>query len=235
MTTYNIYCDESCHLENDGINVMVLGAVSCPQAKLKQINDQIKEIKRANGVSPKMEAKWTKASPAKVGLYLDLINYYFDDDDLHFRAIVIPDKSRLDHARFKQTHDDWYYKMYFEMLKVILTPSEQYEIYLDIKDTCSGEKVKKLQQVCKNSLYDFSGSTIKRIQSIRSEEVQIMQLVDLLIGAVGYVNRIFDPEHIHSPAKQEIIQLMRNRTGYSLNRSTLYREEKCNIFVWNAG
>ena len=25
--TYNIYCDESCHLENDGKRFMVLGAV----------------------------------------------------------------------------------------------------------------------------------------------------------------------------------------------------------------
>lgn len=27
---FNIYCDESCHLENDGQPVMVLGALSCP-------------------------------------------------------------------------------------------------------------------------------------------------------------------------------------------------------------
>ena len=26
---YNIYCDESCHLQNDNSNVMVLGAVWC--------------------------------------------------------------------------------------------------------------------------------------------------------------------------------------------------------------
>jgi len=28
--TYNIYCDESCHLEHDGIPTMVIGAVWCP-------------------------------------------------------------------------------------------------------------------------------------------------------------------------------------------------------------
>lgn len=33
---YNVYCDETCHLENDGINVMVLGAVWCPQSRLKE-------------------------------------------------------------------------------------------------------------------------------------------------------------------------------------------------------
>lgn len=30
---FNIYCDESCHLENDGQKSMVLGAVSCPRGQ----------------------------------------------------------------------------------------------------------------------------------------------------------------------------------------------------------
>jgi len=28
MVIYNVYCDESCHLENDDMSVMVLGGVS---------------------------------------------------------------------------------------------------------------------------------------------------------------------------------------------------------------
>ena len=34
---YNVYCDETCHLEHDGINDMVIGAIWCPQNKLKSI------------------------------------------------------------------------------------------------------------------------------------------------------------------------------------------------------
>ena len=30
---YNFYCDETCHLENDKINDMVIGTVWCPQKK----------------------------------------------------------------------------------------------------------------------------------------------------------------------------------------------------------
>lgn len=176
---YNIYCDESCHLEHDGINVMVLGAIWCPQPKLKEINHRIQEIKVRNGIKKEAELKWTKLSPSQQNAYIDLINYFFDDDDLHFRAVVIPDKSKLDHKRFKQTHDDWYYKMYFEMLKHILAPRDRYEIYIDIKDTHSFRKSQKLKEVCCNSMYDFSSSIIERLQPIRSDEVQIMQLVDI--------------------------------------------------------
>lgn len=231
---YNIYCDESCHLEKDGINVMVLGAVWCPQQKIREINQRIRQIKSRNGISEQAELKWVKISPAKIDLYKDLVNYFFDDDDLHFRALIIPDKSKLDHKRFHQDHDTWYYKMYFEMLKVILSPADRYEIYIDIKDSHSYEKSQKLKEVCCNSMYDFSSRIIQRLQPIRSEEVQIMQIVDILIGAAAYQNRKFPDDFTKSLAKQEIVNLIQLRSGYSLDKSTLLREEKCNLLVWEA-
>ena len=85
---YNVYCDESCHLEHDGINVMALGAIWCPKNKLKEINNRIKKIKLRNGVNPNSELKWTKVSPIKEQLYMDIIDYFFDDADIHFRACL---------------------------------------------------------------------------------------------------------------------------------------------------
>lgn len=231
---YNVYCDETCHLEHDGINVMVLGAVWCPQENLKEINQRIREIKERNGVAPSMELKWSKISPAKVGMYEDLINYFFDDNSLRFRALIIPDKRRLNHDRFNQTHDIWYYKMYFDMLKVILSPKDRFEVYIDIKDSNSYNRSQKLREVCSNSMYDFSRRVIQRLQPIRSDEVQIMQLVDVLIGAVGYENRAFPDGFIKSNAKEKIVELIKRKSGYSLKRTTLLREEKCNLFVWDA-
>ena len=231
---YNVYCDETCHLENDGINVMVIGAVWCPQSKLKEINQHIKEIKARNNVSPSMELKWTKISPGKLDLYKDLVNYYFDDDDLHFRALIIPDKSKLDHQRFNQTHDEWYYKMYFDMLKVILHPTDRFEVYIDIKDSNSYHKAQKLREVCSNSMYDFSQSIIQRLQPIRSEEVQIMQLTDILIGAIAYENRSFPDGFQKSSAKQAIIKIIKKRSGYTMKKTTLMREDKLNLFRWDA-
>ena len=231
---YNVYCDETCHLENDGINVMVLGAVWCPQSKLKEVNQRIKEIKARNNVSTTMELKWTKISPGKLDLYKDLVNYYFDDDDLHFRALIIPDKSKLDHQRFNQTHDDWYYKMYFDMLKVIFHPMDRFEVYIDIKDSNSYHKAQRLREVCSNSMYDFSQSIIQRLQPIRSDEVQIMQLTDILIGAIAYENRSFPDGFQKSSAKQGIISLIKKRSGYTMKKTTLLREDKLNLLRWDA-
>lgn len=72
-------------------------------------------------------------APQARGLYLKLVDYFFDDDDLHFRSLIVPKKHKLDHAAFQQDHDDWYFKMYFDMIKIILDSKSEYRIYLDIK------------------------------------------------------------------------------------------------------
>lgn len=227
---YNVYCDESGHLEHDHLPVMVLGAVWCPLDKVREILTRLREIKAQHHLSPDFEIKWVKVSPAKQEFYLNLLDYFFDDDDLHFRALIVPDKSKLAHAEHDQTHDEWYYKMYFDMLKVILSPVNSYQIYLDIKDTCGTAKVAKLHEVLCNSVYDFSREIIERVQVVRSHEVGILQLADVLIGAVAYANRGLTT----SPAKLSLVERMRQRSGYSLTRTTLLREEKVNLFCWHA-
>ena len=230
MQIYNIYCDESCHLEKDQQDVMVLGAIWCPLDKSKEIAIRIREIKRQHSLKQNFEIKWTKVSPAKLYFYLDLIDYFFDNSDLHFRALIVPDKAKLRHAEFNQSHDDFYYKMYFDMLKIIISPNATYRIYIDIKDTKSAQKAAKLHDVLCNNRYDFSRSIIERLQTVRSHEIELLQLTDLLIGAISYANRGLDTSH----AKSSIVQRFRDRSGYRLTQSTLYREDKVNLFYWHA-
>ena len=227
---YNIYCDESSHLENDRQSIMVLGAVWCPLEKVREISMRLREIKERNGLKSYFEIKWTKISPAKQQFYLDILDYFFDDDDLHFRALVIADKSKLRHDAFSQTHDDWYYKMYFSMLKAILEPQSAYRIYLDIKDTRSEKKIIKLHEFLCRHVQDSERCIVEKLQSVRSHEVAILQLTDLLIGAVNYANRNLET----SEAKNKFVRRLRERSHYELTRSTLPRESKVNIFVWKA-
>jgi len=92
---FNVYCDESCHLENDGQTAMVLGAVWCPLDKTREIAVRLREIKRKHGLPASFEVKWTKVSSSKQAFYLDLMDYFFDDNDLHFRALICRKKQNL--------------------------------------------------------------------------------------------------------------------------------------------
>jgi hypothetical protein len=227
---FNVYCNESCHLEHDQKSVMLLGAIWSPTNTTRQTADSIRAIKERHGLSRSFEIKWTKVSPGKVNFYEELINYFFTEDNLHFRGLVTTDKDKLQHSAYGQTHDEWYFKMYFTMLKAILRPNASYQIYLDIKDTRSAPKVRKLWDVLCNNSYDFSRDIFQRLQTVRSHEVEQIQLADLLTGAVGYANRNLSG----SKAKQSLVDVIRQRSGYSLTRSTLYKEEKLNLFIWKA-
>lgn len=227
MSAINIYCDESNHLEADGIPTMVLGAVYGPIEKIKIANSRLREIKVKHKIAPSTEIKWTKVSPNKIAFYLDAIDYFYDNDDLHFRAIII-NKDTLNHGNFKQTHDDFYYKMYFELLSKILDPQNTYSIYLDIKDTQGSKKIKKLKEILSNKMYDFDENIVQKIQLVHSHEVEVLQLADLLIGAMQFLNR----GDVRSEAKKQIIERMKERSKYDLLKSTLVREEKTNLFYW---
>lgn len=229
MKYLSVYCDESCHLENDHINVMVLGAVWCPTVRRKEIFKEIRAIKEKHGLAKEFEIKWTKVSNSKVDFYIDLIDYFFSRNDLHFRALVIPDKSSLRHGEFGQDHDTWYYKMYFEMLKVIIDKRFIFEIYADYKDTHGAHKIQKLHEVLCNDQYDFSRDIIKKIQLVRSHEIELIQITDLLIGALAYFHRGLQT----NAGKMSLIEHIIQQSGFSLLRSTLPSEDKFNVFIWS--
>ena len=225
---YSIYCDESCHLEHDRIAPMVLGAVWCPSIKAKEITKRLIEIKSHYNLEHKDELKWIKISPNHFHLYMDIIDYFFDDDDLHFRGLVIPDKNLLDHEQFGQTHDEWYYKMFFNLLSPIIDPKKRYAISLDYKDTNGHQRIQKLRDVLSNNFYDFDRNVIDQIILVKSHQVELIQLADILAGALSYNFRNL----VTNRGKIAIIDRIKQRSGYRLTNTTLLREEKFNLFVW---
>ncbi len=222
-----IYCDESCHLEHDESKVMGLGAVWTKTANVKQLALQLRDIKERHRAAG--ELKWTKVSASRLNFYQETVDWFFNNEALHFRALIVPDKKVLDHARFNQdSHDDFYYKMYFSMLNKVLSPTETHKIYLDIKDTRSNIKVKKLRDVLCNNMYDFTGEMVSNIQQARSHELELMQLTDLLLGALVYKHRGLETSH----SKQFVVRRIEARCGRSLLSSSPLGNQKFNLFVW---
>lgn len=215
--TFNFYCDESCHLENDKQPFMFIGYVSCAYNQVKLHSKNIRQLKAKHHVF--YETKWSGLSKSAYPLYNDLIEYFFATD-LQFRAIVI-DKDKLKHDKFGQNHDDFYYKMYFQLLSKKLDPECNYNVYLDIKDTRSAKKV--------NGLKDFLNKnyiTVRNLQNIRSHESELMQLTDIITGALSYYLRGLDTVI----AKNKLIEKIQQHSKQPLTRSTAVNQEKFNLF-----
>ena len=201
---------------------MVRGGISCPDYVRNIVYKEIKEIKRKHGISSRSEIKWRKVSNSKITFYEDLVNYFFDNEHLNFRVVII-DKNKLNHKKYNQTHDDFYYKQYFYLVRKFLF-EDDVNVFIDIKDTNSILKVNKLKNILEN--WKQSPKHIKNIQQIRSHENSIMQLADLLIGAVAYKNRSFES----SLARIRLSNLISNRAKHELTTNTKYNAIKFNIF-----
>ncbi|MEN9461452.1 MAG: hypothetical protein RIS84_1472 [Pseudomonadota bacterium] len=231
MSIYNIYCDESCHLENDHLKVMSLGAIVCERNKVHQLSEQIRQLKTQHGLSRQFEIKWSKVSPAKLDFYAELIKLFFNNSTLQFGGMVIPDKSLLKHEKFSQNHNDFYYKMFFNLLKPIFDKNHQYAIYLDIKDTQSQALVQGLHDKLCGSLADVNHENIQRIQQIRSHESELLQLTDLLTGALSYLYRDLQT----STAKKALIEQINNLSGSTLMGSDVhFTDKKFSLLIWQA-
>ena len=217
MKTFNFYCDESCHLENDKMPFMVISYISCAYNQVKLHQNNIKALKEKH--SFKNEIKWSSLSKSKYNFYVDLVEYFFAND-LQFRAIVVP-KEKIKNDQHIQSFDDFYYKMYYQLLNHKIDMEHKYNIYLDIKDTLSASKAKKLKEIL-----NIKYSSINNLQNIHSHESILMQLTDVLMGAITYHLRGLNKV----TAKNKIIEKIQKHTELPLTNSTSKDFEKFNLF-----
>ena len=242
MKSFNLYCDESCHLQKDGFDIMVLGTVSCPGNRKKDVYKDIRGIKQKHGFKDSFEIKWIKVSDAKIDFYIELIQYFINNDDLWFRSIVSNRKTMTNITPYGNTYDDVYNKLYhYTFLPILNNIAKEYNddvnfnIYVDIKDTLGGKRLELLKSSLTSQRFYQNNIYIKKMAQINSKKSEILQLADLLIGAVSYYNRYLSTNHKtgkdqYSEAKIRIIEeLLEAR--YCLEGGSRYSENKFNVFA----
>jgi hypothetical protein len=143
---------------------------------------------------------------------------------MNFRA-VIDDKSQIDETRPEYTFNDFYFRMYFQLLHHEIDLENTYNIYFDIKDTCSQEKLRKLKDILKWN------ASIRNFQFVRSHESSFLQLADVLMGAINY-NLRMERGDIEGKvvAKRKIVEHINNHTSISLKRTSPLSAKKFNLF-----
>jgi len=214
--TFNVYCDESCHLENDHKSFMFLGSISSAYNQVRLHTAQINELKRKHNFYA--EIKWSKVSHSKFHFYSELIDYFFATD-LKFRAVGV-EKSKINNQDFSQTYDEFYYKMYYQLLNHKINSCYSYNVYLDIKDTLSACKVRKLREIL-----NIKYGVFRNIQNIRSYESVLMQLSDFLMGAISYYKNNTEKKN---QAKVQLIERIIKKSGLDLDKTNY--SEKLNLF-----
>lgn len=219
--TFNLYCDESTHLIHDGHPYMLLSYISIAYPQIRLAKEEIKAIKRKFNYTK--ELKWTNVHSATYKVYAELVDWFFMND-LEFRAVVV-DKSQIDEKRADYSFNDFYFRMYFQLLHTKVDFQNRYNVFLDIKDTCSGEKLEKLKKIMNYN------SSIGTLQFIPSRESVFIQLADVLMGAINYNLRIQKGDVKGNViAKLKLIEKIKRHSNISLNTTTPLSRNKFNLF-----
>ena len=219
--TFNLYCDESTHLIHDGHPYMLLSYISIAYPQIRLAKEEIKAIKRKFNYTE--ERKWTNVHSATYKVYAELVDWFFMND-LEFRAVVV-DKSQIDEKRADYSFNDFYFRMYFQLLHTKVDFQNRYNVFLDIKDTCSGEKLEKMKKIMSYN------SSIGTLQFIPSRESVFIQLADVLMGAINYNLRIQKGDVKGNViAKLKLIEKIKRHSNISLNTTTPLSRNKFNLF-----
>ncbi|MBK2109077.1 DUF3800 domain-containing protein [Francisella tularensis] len=228
LPVYKFFCDESCHLEHDGADIMVLGALHCSAERAEQLNRHIKWLRHQHNYKP--ELKWSKLNKHQWQLYKDIIDLIIDSEDVFFKSTIVMNKKQLDHNKYNAgSHNTFYYKMFYYTLRDYINTNNDNRIYLDYMDTLGSEKTQKLCEIFRNSS-NRSGLKISTT-IVQSYAAQLIQVCDLFIGAIGYKNRT-DIEN-QSEIKTRFVDYLEQKLKRPLNITTSPWENKFNIFKFS--
>jgi hypothetical protein len=225
----HLYCDESRHLPKDREPCLLMGLVAAPASAARDLNHALSELWKTRGLPLHFEAKWTKVSPARLDFYRALVEWFFAQEALSFRAMILPDKQSLYAALPEESRDHLYYRLYYQFLRAAVEPENRYRAFLDLKDTRGREKIGELKNILKADADDETA--IRSLQHIHSHEVRLAQINDLLLGAVGFARRPRTEKD--SRAKLALVELIGEKAGFPLGEDSPPGAEKVVLSTWH--
>ncbi|MCI9151079.1 MAG: DUF3800 domain-containing protein [Lachnospiraceae bacterium] len=227
---YDIYCDESRQdLLTSPASITAtnrfccIGGLMLTTESRAALKAKIKELRDKHSVFGEM--KWGTVSENKLKIYADLIDLFFDTDELNFRTVVI-DAQKVDNDIFNESNSELgYYKFYYQLLFHWTSYRNGYRVFTDQKTNRDKQRLQELKRILNNS-FSF-GSPIYDIQAIDSKESLILQMENVIMGAVGYKYNFNG--NGSSTAKEAIVKHIESQLGHEI-APTSVSEQKFNIF-----
>jgi hypothetical protein len=223
---FEVYCDESgleALTRKDAHNFTAIGGIWMPSEFRDSFKSSMLAIKEKYGV--KGELKWNKVSPSFNDLYLEIIDYFFNQPELRFRVILIESKT-VDNFRFNEMDAELgFYKFYYQLLHHWIFDFNTYDVFIDFKVNRNKGRVNVLKKVLHASNLT---SDINQVQALHSHQSLGIQLADILTGMVAAK---FNKE-ITSNAKKSLIDLAETKLCKQI-ASTPKWVEKFNVFKIN--
>lgn len=227
-----VYCDESrqeyfARAGEEAPGFTVIGSLWIKAENRQRYNAVIAEIREKHNF--RHEFKWTKITPKTEAFFLELVRFFFaeSEEDMRFRAIVLP-AADLDAVTFCEGDKElMFYKFYYQVLHHWILDGNTYHVYVDMKTNRVHNRLRVLRDCLANSNLL---AKVEFVQALPSHEVNLLQLTDVLTGAVG---RSFHQE-TKSTAKLAVLGEIEAGLGHRIT-PTSREVKKFNLFRFRPG
>jgi hypothetical protein len=224
---FEVYCDESnpefFKSRREGRCYVLIGGVWVRAEDRAAHKAAIKEIRQRHNVHG--EFKWNRVSPSRLEFYTDIVKWFFATREARFRTIVLK-VDELNDKLHQCDNELAFYKFYYQVLHHWILDQNSYRVFVDTRTNRLPSRLGTLQRCleCANLTSQVT------VQALPSHELDLMQVADVLIGAVGYSFH----DRRGSTAKEAVVRTIQEATGRAIG-STPKSEEKFNVFRFRAG
>jgi hypothetical protein len=187
----NVYCDES-H-DHDGPRYMVYGGMIISSTDLQEFAGRMQSWR----IDTKMHAelKWSKITEQRLPQYESLVDLFCEfskRDILHFKAVVF-DKQAIDYRAFhggcklRGRYTFFYHFLLHKFGCYATTDDHRLRIIFD--DTTNRYPLSDFRRILNSGIckkYGRKGQIVRSVEPIDSKKSDLIQMADVLMGAVGF-------------------------------------------------
>lgn len=235
---YHVYCDESRQSKD---RYMIIGGIIIPSSKVENFNATMKQYR----LEQKMfaELKWSKVSNQKLLEYKRFIDYFFalnNTDNLHFHCIII-DNHQVNHRKFNRGDKELgFYKFYYQLLLHSFGKrycragaDDRFVVHLDYRTT--SYSLNKLKLILNRGMvkkYSINAAPFVSIEPRDSHKSELLQINDIILGAIGFQKNGYDLLADAKKAKKELANYIAEQAGLSdLKKNSAWVRDR--FTLWN--
>ncbi len=224
---FEIYCDESrqelFHSPVPGGQYVLIGGIWIKAGERPAHKQAIKALRARHRLHG--EFKWNRVSPSRAEFYKDLVGLFFSRE-IRFRTLVLR-ADELDVVRFHEADNElMFYKFYYQLLHHWILDFNRYRIFVDTKTNRVRNRLKTLQRCLSNA----NISSVVDVQALPSHQIDLIQLADVMIGAVSYKFH----KGGSSKARQDVVAEIERHLQSEIG-PTSRAQEKFNVFRFRPG
>lgn len=185
-----IFADES---NTDKSRFMLIGGIWVDEITYQQVVEECKQFKRLNNWDENTKFNWKYISKKTLPQYCKFIDIFFKYN-LQFNCIII-DRKEINLKAENNDPELGFYKFYYQLLRHNSKIGIPYYIYLDRRNNREPTRLDVLKEFLKRDTHPIDwfgfrttdqGRNVKALEFVNSETYNLIQLSDLLLGAIGY-------------------------------------------------